>query len=296
VEILLFGRLVTAMVTPFTDDGLAIDWSRTEALIEHLLSTGTESLVVAGTTGESPTLSHDEKLSLFSFVKKVAGSRAKVIAGTGSNDTKSSLELSQKAEQCGVDGLLLVTPYYNRPSQEGMYQHFRAIAAETRLPCVLYNVPVRTGVNLEPQTQLRLSELPNIVASKEAGTAAQLLNLVAASPSDFFVYTGEDMMLLPTLSIGGVGVVSVTAHVVGSQMSRIISAYLAGDTQRASEINRSIQPVMDGMFAPGYPNPTLVKACLMKLGIPCGPVRLPLIEPDEDAVNRLVRLIVEAME
>ncbi|MDB5083409.1 MAG: 4-hydroxy-tetrahydrodipicolinate synthase [Bacilli bacterium] len=292
----MFGRLVTAMVTPFTDDGLAIDWSRTEALIEHLLSTGTESLVVAGTTGESPTLSHDEKISLFRFVKRAAGSRAKVIAGTGSNDTKSSLSLSLAAQQCGVDGLLLVTPYYNRPSQEGMYQHFKAIAAETRLPCMLYNVPARTGVNLEPQTQLRLSELPNIAASKEAGTAAQLINLVTASPSDFYVYTGEDMMLLPTLSIGGAGAVSVTSHVVGPQMSGIISSYLAGDVKRASEINRSILPVLDGMFAPGYPSPTLIKSCLTKLGIPCGPLRLPLIEPDADAVNRLVRMIREVME
>jgi 4-hydroxy-tetrahydrodipicolinate synthase len=294
VKRLYFGRLITAMVTPFKDDGNAIDFARTGTLIEHLLQTGSDALVISGTTGESPTLSHDEKLALFRFTKEFVGNRAKVIVGASSNDTSASIQLSKDAEECEVDGLLLVTPYYNRPSQEGLYQHFKAIASSVELPCMLYNVPSRTGSNLEPETQVRLAQIENIVATKEAGSFDQLLKLATIAPSDLDIYTGEDKMLLPLLSLGGVGVVSVTSHVIGAQMKSLIHAYLDGDHQEAIRLNKNLMPVFEGMFADGNPNPTLVKACLNAMGIQCGPLRLPLIEPTPEALDTLVKLVASA--
>lgn len=274
-----FGRLVTAMVTPF-NDSLQIDYTRLETLIEHLLSTGTTAFVVAGTTGESPTLSHDEKLSLFKKVVELVGGRAKVIAGTGSNDTAASVRLSKEAEQCGIDGLLVVAPYYNRPSQEGLYRHFTAIAEATPLPNMLYNIPGRSAVNIDVDTQLRLAQIPNIVATKEAtGDVNQILKLLANKPKNFTVYSGDDKMLLPVLALGGYGIVSVASHVAGVQMQELIDAFIGGQVEKATELHNKLLPIFEGLFL--MPSPAPVKAALNMKGIPVGGVRLPLVEADE---------------
>lgn len=271
-----FGSLVTAMVTPF-DDQLQIDYGRTEQLIDHLLATGTTALVVSGTTGESPTLSAEEKLSLFRHVVSYVNGRCKVIAGTGSNDTASTIAFTKAAEATGIDAVMLVTPYYSRPSQEGLYQHFSAVAQATKLPVMLYNVPGRTGVNMTAQTTLRLAELPNVICVKEAsGNLSQMAQIIEQAPDGFELYSGDDGLILPILSIGGVGVVSVASHVIGSEMTRMMSAFFAGELATAASLHRKLLPVFEGLFA--YPSPGPTKAALEKLGVPVGGVRLPLVE------------------
>ncbi|WP_126426490.1 4-hydroxy-tetrahydrodipicolinate synthase [Brevibacillus marinus] len=274
-----FGRLVTAMVTPF-DDSLQVDLERTEQLIDHLLATGTTALVVSGTTGESPTLSQQEKLTLLRHVVRYTNGRCPVIAGTGSNQTAGSIELTQEAEKAGADAIMLVSPYYNRPSQEGLYQHFKAVAESTSLPVMLYNVPGRTGVNMTAETTLRLAELPNVVCVKEAsGNLSQMAKIIEHAPEGFELYSGDDALTLPVLAVGGVGVVSVASHVVGRQMTQMIDAFIAGDHGQAAALHRRLLPVFEGLFA--YPSPGPVKAALHKLGVPVGGVRLPLVELNE---------------
>jgi 4-hydroxy-tetrahydrodipicolinate synthase len=274
-----FGRLVTAMVTPF-DQELNIDFQKTERLIDHLLETGTEALVVSGTTGESPTLSGEEKLQLFRHVVEYTNGRCKVIAGTGSNNTAASIEFTQAAEKTGVDAVMLVAPYYSRPSQEGLYQHFKAVAEATKLPVMLYNVPGRTGVNMTAQTTLRLAELPNVICVKEAsGNLSQMAQIIENAPEGFELYSGDDGLTLPVLSIGGVGVVSVASHVVGSEMTEMINAFFSGNYRQAAALHRKLLPVFEGLFA--YPSPGPTKVALEKLGVPVGGVRLPLVELNE---------------
>lgn len=273
-----FGRLITAMVTPFDNEG-NIDWTTTERLLERLIvEEKSESIVVAGTTGESPTLTHNEKLELFSFVvNKVAG-RAKVIAGTGSNNTRASIELSKEAEQCGVDGLLLVTPYYNKPSQEGLYLHFKSIAESVKLPVILYNVESRTAVNLSAQTTLRLAELPNVVATKDCASLEQLATIAANAPEGFRVYSGDDSAALPALAVGAYGIISVASHVVGKEMKQMIDSYLAGDVAHAAKLHQELLTVFKGLFYCPHPtpNPVPVKHALSLTGLPVGSARLPL--------------------
>ncbi|MBO8162515.1 MAG: 4-hydroxy-tetrahydrodipicolinate synthase [Brevibacillus sp.] len=274
-----FGRLVTAMVTPF-DDTLQIDFSRTERLIDHLLATGTTALVVSGTTGESPTLSHQEKLSLLRHVVRYTNGRCPVIVGTGSNNTMNSIELTQEAERAGADAVMLVAPYYNRPSQEGLYQHFKSIAESTSLPVMLYNVPGRTGVNMSAETTLKLAQLPNVVCVKEAsGNLSQMAKIIEHAPEGFELYSGDDALTLPVLAIGGVGIVSVASHVIGSEMIRMIEQFFAGNHQEAAALHRKLLPVFEGLFA--YPSPSPTKAALDKMGIPVGGVRLPLVPLNE---------------
>ncbi|UOF89407.1 4-hydroxy-tetrahydrodipicolinate synthase [Fodinisporobacter ferrooxydans] len=274
-----FGRVVTAMVTPFNEQG--IDEENLPLLIEHLISNGTDSVVVAGTTGESPTLTHDEKLRLFERVVTLANGRIRVIAGTGTNDTASSIRLAKEAEACGVDGLLLVAPYYNKPSQEGLYQHFRAIAASTAIPIMLYNIPGRTSININAETILRLAEIDNIVAVKESsGNLSQVSNIIRRKPRDFRVYSGDDYLLLPILAIGGHGIVSVASHVAGKPIADMISNYLEGRTDQATELHNRLLPLFEGLFITS--NPVMVKFALNDSGIPVGGVRLPLVrETDE---------------
>jgi 4-hydroxy-tetrahydrodipicolinate synthase len=276
----MFGRLSTAMATPFTTEG-AIDWPQLEKLIEHLLNTGSDSIVVSGTTAESPTLTNEEKLDLFRFaVKQVAG-RAKVIAGTGSNDTKSSSALSQEAEKLGVDGLMLVAPYYNKPSQEALYQHFRTIIESVSLPVMLYNVPGRTSVNVAPQTFVRLSELEQVVAIKEAsGDLDQITALIRQLPERVAVYSGDDALTLPILAVGGAGVVSVASHILGQPIKKMINAYLDGEVKRANELNQQLYPAFKGLFLTSSPVP--LKYALSKLGLAQPTVRLPLVELTEE--------------
>ncbi|WP_026074105.1 4-hydroxy-tetrahydrodipicolinate synthase [Brevibacillus massiliensis] len=276
----LFGRLATAMVTPF-DQQLQIDFEKTERLIDHLLSTGTDALVVSGTTGESPTLSAEEKLALFRHVVQYVNGRCKVIAGTGSNDTASSIAFTQAAEATGVDAVMFVAPYYSRTSQEGLYQHFKALAESTRLPVMLYNVPGRTAVNMTAETTLRLAKLPNVVCVKEAsGNLSQIAKIIEHAPEGFEVYSGDDGLTLPVLSIGGVGVVSVASHIVGAQMQEMIRAFFAGKMDAAAALHRKLLPVFEGLFA--FPSPVPTKTALEKMGVAVGGVRLPLVPPSDE--------------
>lgn len=271
----IFGRIVTAMVTPFNDKG-QIDWDRTEKLIDYLIDTGSEALVVSGTTGESPTLSRQEKLDLFAFSVQKAKGRVKVIAGTGCNDTEESITFSREAAKTGIDAIMLVAPYYSRTSQEGLYQHFKAISEAVELPIMLYNVPGRTGVNMTADTTLRLAELPNVVCIKEAsGNLTQMAQIIEHAPQGFELYSGDDGLTIPVLSIGGVGIVSVTSHVIGLEMKEMMDAFFKGDTSRAAALHRQLVPIFEGAFK--YPNPTPIKAALNKKGIEVGGVRLPLM-------------------
>lgn len=276
-----FGRVVTAMVTPF-DDQLQIDWQQTEVLVNHLIEKQqTDSIIVCGTTGESPTLTDEEKLQLFAKVLQVAAGRCKVIAGTGSNDTAQSVALTKQAESLGADGILLVAPYYNRPDQEGLYQHFKTIAEATKLPVMLYNIPSRTGVHMSAETTIRLAEIPNIVATKESsGNLSDATNIIRGTREDFRVYSGDDPLTLPILSIGGYGIVSVASHVIGQDIQQMISAYLSGRTAEAAAIHRHLFPIFEGLFI--CPNPVTIKYALQYCGMPVGGVRLPLVPPSDE--------------
>ncbi|MDA1475485.1 4-hydroxy-tetrahydrodipicolinate synthase [Bacillus changyiensis] len=284
-----FGNIATAMVTPF-DKNENVDFQKLKKLIGYLIENGTDSLVVAGTTGESPTLSEEEKLALIKYCVKEVNGRIPVIAGTGSNNTAASIRLTKKAEEAGADAVMLVVPYYNKPSQEGMYHHFKAIAEETSLPVMLYNVPGRTVVSLSPETTIRLAKIPNIVAIKEAsGDLDGIAKIVAETPEDFAVYSGDDSLTLPALAVGGKGVVSVASHIIGREMQEMITLYLNGDTAQAALIHQKLLPLMNGLFA--APNPTPVKTALQLKGLDVGSVRLPLLPLNEEERLHLSNLI-----
>lgn len=275
-----FGCLATAMITPFTQNN-EIDWFKVEECINRLIETGSDAIVVAGTTAESPNLSHDEKLNLFRFtVEKVAG-RVKVIAGTGSNNTQDSILLTKEAEGMGVDGVMLVVPYYNKPSQEGLYHHFCTVAETTTLPVMLYNIPGRTGINMTVETMLRLTENnTNVVAIKEAsGDINQIAQLISKVSSNVAVYSGDDNLTLPILAVGGVGVVSVASHIVGNEIKEMITTFLAGNVVRSIEIHHKLLPLFNGLFITS--NPVPLKYAMSKKGW-CEPyVRLPLVGMSE---------------
>ncbi len=274
-----WGPVVTAMVTPFNEN-LEVNYDAAQALAELLVQTGSSGLVVSGTTGESPTLTHGEKITLFRKVKEAVGNRAAVLAGTSTYDTAESVRLSQEAERAGVDGLLLVAPYYSRPSQEGLYQHFKTIAHAVDLPVMIYNIPGRTGVNVEPPTLLRLAEITNIVAVKEAsGNLNQMSEICAGAPDGFLVYSGDDSLTLPLLAVGGVGVVSVASHVVGRDIRRMCEAFFAGKVQEATRLHHRMLPLFKALFC--TTNPVPVKAALNMLGANVGGVRLPLVEAND---------------
>ncbi|OKP86388.1 4-hydroxy-tetrahydrodipicolinate synthase [Paenibacillus helianthi] len=288
-----FGRLITAMVTPFDRAG-EINWEATSRLVDYLIEEQkSEALVVCGTTGESPTLSDEEKLELFAYVLKKAAGRCKIIAGTGSNSTRHSIHLTQAAEKIGVDGVLLVVPYYNKPNQEGLYQHFAAIAGETSLPVILYNVPSRTSISMSTPTTLRLADIPNIVATKECLSVDQITQIVSACPADFRVYSGDDAAGLAALAVGGHGIISVASHVVGEQMAEMIQAYVSGDVRRAGALHRKLFPVFKGLFEcpQPLPNPSAVKYALGLLGVDVGTVRLPLVPPSEEEAAFIAALL-----
>jgi 4-hydroxy-tetrahydrodipicolinate synthase len=285
----LFGRVSTAMVTPFDSKG-HIDFPKTTQLINHLIENGTDSIVVAGTTGESPTLSKEEKLALFQHVVKVVDKRVPVIAGTGSNNTYASIELTKKAEQLGVDAIMLVAPYYNKPNQEGLYQHFKAIAESTSLPVMVYNIPGRAVVNILPETVVRLSAIPNIVAVKEAsGDLNAMSYIIANTPEDFLLYSGDDGITVPVLSIGGVGIVSVASHIIGNEMQEMIQAFLKGEHQTSAKLHQKLLPIMQGLFAAPSPGP--VKTALQLKGLDVGSVRLPLVPLSEQERKTLTDLL-----
>lgn len=275
-----FGRIATAMVTPFDRKG-HIDFSKTTQLVNYLIANGSESLVVCGTTGESPTLSKEEKLALIDHVIKVVNKRVPVIAGTGSYNTYESIELTKKAENLGADAIMLVAPYYNKPNQEGLYQHFKSVAQETALPILLYNIPGRSVVNVEPETIIALSQIKNIVAVKEAsGNLNKMTKIIANTPDHFELYTGDDGNTLPVLSIGGVGVISVAAHVIGNEMQEMVKKFLDGQISEAAKLHQKLLPIMVELFK--APNPVPVKTALQMKGLNVGTVRLPLVPLTEN--------------
>lgn len=280
-----FGNLITAMVTPFKDD-LSVDYDQAAQLAVRLVESGSDGVVVCGTTGESPTLSFEEKVGLYQAVTEAIGGKAVVIAGTGSYDTGSSIKLTQAAEKVGVDGIMLVVPYYNKPPQEGLYQHFKEIAQKTELPVMLYNVPGRTSQNLLPDTIARLTELDNVVAVKEAsGNMEQVAEIRRKTPEDFVIYSGDDSLTLPIMSVGGIGVVSVASHLVGRRMKEMIKSFLSGDVREATRIHLELLPLFKVMFI--TTNPIPVKTAVNLSGFKAGGLRLPLVEPTNEQRNAI---------
>jgi len=283
-----FGRIITAMITPFKEDG-EINYDKAAELADFLSENGSDAIVLGGTTGESPTLSDDEKLNLFSRIKKTIGGKIKIIAGTGSNSTEHSIFLTKEAEKCGVDGIMLVVPYYNKPSQEGLYRHFAAIAESTELPVMLYNIPGRSAVNMTAETTLRLAQIPNIRAVKEAsGNLEQIAAICSGAPEGFAVYSGDDSMTLPIMSIGGSGVVSVASHIAGREIKQMVLEFQSGNYREALRIHHRLLPLFKVLFITSNPSP--VKGALKLLGNDAGPLRLPLVEltADEQATVRKV--------
>lgn len=274
-----FGRVITAMVTPFHKDG-SVNYAQAKKLARHLVESGSDGLVVAGTTGESPTLTKEEKVALFQAVVEEVGGKAAVIAGTGTNSTAESVALTQAAERAGVDGIMVVGPYYNKPSQEGLYQHFATIARSTRLPVMLYNIPGRTAVNILPGTVARLAEIENVVAIKEAsGSLEQVTELRRLLPDHFAIYSGDDSLTLPMLALGARGVVSVASHLAGRRIQEMINAFTAGNVTLAAKIHAELFPLFKVLFI--TTNPVPVKAALNFLGLQVGGPRLPLVEAAE---------------
>ncbi len=280
------GRLLTAMVTPLTPAG-EVDYAQAQRLARALLASGSDGVAVAGTTGEAPTLSSEEKIGLFRAVKEAVGKDGAVLAGTGTYNTRESIELSRAAEAAGVDGLLLTVPYYSKPTQEGLYRHFEAIAAETSLPCVLYNIPGRTSVNMAPETIIRLAGIPNIAGVKEASGSLDAVSKIVEEVPDFRVWSGDDQLALPVLAVGGYGVICVTSHLAGRQIKAMIEAYLAGRVAEAASVHRRLLPLMTALMTVAS-NPIPVKHALNALGFPVGGLRLPLYDLDEAASARLM--------
>ncbi|MEA5580882.1 4-hydroxy-tetrahydrodipicolinate synthase [Nodularia harveyana UHCC-0300] len=281
-----FGRVLTAMITPFKADG-SVNYDVAAELAAHLANNGTDTLVVCGTTGESPTLSWDEEYQLFVEVLQAVDGKAKVIAGCGSNSTKEAISATEKAATIGVHGSLQVVPYYNKPPQAGLYQHFQAIAqACPELPLLLYNVPGRTGQNLSPETVARLAEINNIVGIKEAtGNLDQASEIRRLTPKEFQIYSGDDSLTLPLLAIGATGIVSVASHLVGNQLQQMIQAFNAGNIETATEIHLQLFPLFKALFL--TTNPIPVKQALKLQGWAVGSNRLPLCEADSDVSDKL---------
>ena len=277
------GRLLTAMVTPFNEEGV-VDYSQAEKLAAALLNSGSDGLVVVGTTGESPTLIREEELRLFAEVKSAIGGRGTIVAGTGSNSTAEAAETTREAEKIGVDACLLVVPYYNKPTQEGLYQHFKTIAESTSLACILYNVPSRTITSLSADTVIRLSQIDNIIGIKEAsGNLGEISKIISNTRDDFLVWSGNDSDTLPIMVLGGYGVVSVASHLVGKQIKQMIESFTDGKIAEAAAIHRHLLPLVNAMFV--VSNPIPVKYALNHVGFRVGKPRLPLTEPDEKSAT-----------
>jgi len=273
------GRLITAMVTPFDEKG-EVDYEQAKKLALALLDSGSDGVVVVGTTGESPTLVRQEEYCLFTEVKAAVGGRGAVIAGTGSNSTAEALEATKEAERIGVDACLLVVPYYNKPTQEGLYQHFKTVAEGTSLPCILYNVPSRTVTNMSADTVIRLSQIDNIIGVKEAsGNLEQIAKIISDTREDFLVWSGNDSDTFPLMAIGGYGIISVVSHLVGKQIKQMIDSFVGGKINEAAAIHRHLLPLVNAMFI--VSNPIPIKYAVNQVGFKVGKPRLPLTEPDE---------------
>ncbi|UNU24065.1 4-hydroxy-tetrahydrodipicolinate synthase [Microcoleus vaginatus] len=281
-----FGRVLTAMITPFKEDG-SVNYAVAEQLAVHLADHGTDSLVVCGTTGESPTMTWDEEYELFQVVQKAVVGKALVIAGAGSNSTSEAVAATKKAAKLGLDGCLQVVPYYNKPPQEGLYNHFRAIAQSApELPIMLYNIPGRTGQNMLPETVARLAQIPNIVAVKEAsGNLDQATQIRCLTSPEFAIYSGDDSLTLPMLAVGGSGVVSVASHLVGEQLQQMIKAFEAGQVQVATQIHLQLFDLFKALFL--TTNPIPVKTALKLQGWDVGSTRPPLCDPPLEVTQKL---------
>jgi len=271
-----FGNVLTAMVTPLKKD-LSVDYAMAEKLADHLVNNGSDGLVLHGTTGESPTLTHEEEYELYRVVKKAVGKKCKIVAGTGSNSTATTIKSTKEAEKIGVDGAMIVVPYYNKPPQEGLYQHFKAVADNPSLPLIIYNIPGRTSRNMETETVARLAEIKNYVAVKEAsGNLDQVAAVRKATPKDFIIYSGDDNLTLPIMERGGIGIISVASHLVGKKIKEMVSLFLRGEKEGAKELNDKLMPLFEAIFV--TTNPIPVKAGLAMIGFPVGGVRLPLVD------------------
>jgi 4-hydroxy-tetrahydrodipicolinate synthase len=280
------GRLLTAMVTPFNKEG-AVDYEQAKKLALALLDSGSDGVVLAATTGESPTLVREEEARLFTEVKSAVGGRGTIIAYTGSNSTAEAMAATKAAEKIGVDACLSVVPYYNKPSQEGLYQHFKTIADSTSLPCILYNVPSRTVTSLSADTTIRLSQIDNIIGVKEAsGNLEQISRIINEARKGFLVWSGNDSDTFPILDLGGYGTISVASHLVGKQIKEMIDSAIAGEMEKAADIHRRLLPLVDALFI--VSNPVPVKYALNHIGFYVGKPRLPLVEPDEKSAATII--------
>ncbi|CYU73926.1 dihydrodipicolinate synthase [Streptococcus suis] len=284
-------KIITAMITPFKEDG-AINYDVLPDLVEHLLAHHTEGILLAGTTAESPTLTHAEELELFAAVQKIVNGRVPLIAGIGTNDTRDSIEFAKEVEAFGgfAAGLAIV-PYYNKPSQEGMYQHFKAIADASDLPIIIYNIPGRVVVEMTPETMLRLAEHPNIIGVKECTSLANMAYLIEHKPEDFLIYTGEDGDAFHAMNLGADGVISVASHTNGGEMYDMFTAIEQQDIRTAAAIQRKFIPKVNALFS--YPSPAPVKAVLNYMGFEVGPLRLPLVPCPEEDAKRIIKVVVD---
>ncbi len=283
------GRLITAMITPFDSEG-EVDYKQAKRLANALLDSGSDGLVITGTTGEGPTLSAEEKIRLYAEVKEAIGDRGAVIAGTTDNNTAGSIELSVEAEAVGADALLLTVPAYNKPPQEGLYQHFKKIAANTNLPCVLYNVTSRTSLNMSDETTIRLSHIDNIIGIKEAGSDLdQISRIIQGTTDGFRVWSGNDNETFYIMGMGGYGVVSVASHLVGNQIKQMMGLLLEGDVEQAAAEHRRLLPLFKVLFVESNPIP--VKYAVNSLGFDAGEPRLPLVPPQEKTVAELSKVM-----
>lgn len=290
----MFGNILTAMVTPF-DDNQEVNYLAAAKLAQYLVANGTDGIVIAGTTGETPTLTIEEKYLLCRAVKEAVGDSCKVIAGVGTNSTKDSVQLAHKVAGLNLDGIMAVVPYYNKPSQEGLYQHFRSIAEATELPVMLYNVPGRTSANMLPQTVCRLAGVPNIGCIKEAaGNMDQVSELRSTLPSSFVIYAGDDSLTLPMLSLGAGGIVSVASHVVGTKIKKMVDAFKAGNIDQALKWHLLLFPIFRGMFI--ATNPVPVKYLLNEIGLNVGDYRLPITGPSSEEKTFLKDLLKKIQE
>lgn len=285
-----WGRIITAMVTPFTGDG-EVDYKRAGQLAEHLVKNGSDAVLVCATTGEAPTLSTEEKLHLFEVVKEKIGNKP-MLCGTGTNSTKATLELSKLAKERGADGLLIVTPYYNKPPQDCIVKHFQAVAEAVDLPIIAYNIPGRTGTEIKPRTLAEIASIPNVVAVKESlphiDSISELSHLVQDN-NNFSIYSGDDSSFLPTLAVGGVGVVSVSSHVAGNLMKEMAEDFFAGKVAEATKLHLRLYPLFTGLFA--VTNPILIKAALKLQGFDVGGLRMPLREASGQEVEALEKIM-----
>lgn len=279
-------EILTAMVTPFDDKG-EISFERLEKLINHLIATGSQGLLVNGTTGEGPTLEHDEKIALVKAAVKIIAGRVPLMVGTGSNNTKQTIAFTKEVAQIsGVDAALVVVPYYNKPNQKGMIAHFEAVANATDLPLFIYNIPGRTGVTMDVATVVKLAQHPNIIGIKDCTGTVNIAKIVEQAPADFLVYSGEDADALAAKVVGAKGIISVASHIYGLEMQAMYQAMAKGNLQEAASLMRALTPKMEALFS--YPSPTPVKAALNHLGVKVGKTRLPLVALDDSETKEIL--------